>query len=51
MDVKFHHVRSLVADNVVDVKYIKTGFHKADDLTKRLGALNFTLNRLILLGE
>ena len=49
--IKFHHVRSLVADKVVDVKYIKTGFQKADILTKSLGALKFISNRLMLLGE
>ena len=52
IDIKFHHVRSLVADKVVDVKYMKkTGFQKADILTKRLGALKFISNRLMLLGE
>ena len=51
IDIKFHHVRSLVADKVVDVKYIKTGFQKADILTKSLGALKFISNRLMLLGE
>ena len=51
IDIKFHHVGSLVADKVVDVKYIKTGFQKADILTKSLGALKFTSNRLTLLGE
>ena len=51
IDIKFHRVRSLVADKVVDVKYIMTGFQKADILTKSLGALKFILNRLMLLGE
>ena len=37
IDVKFRHVRSLVAANVVDVKYTKTGFQKADIPTKKLG--------------
>ena len=41
IDTKFHHVRSLVADKVVDVKYIKTGFQKADILRKSLGTLKF----------
>ena len=50
-DIKFHHVGSLVANKVVDVKYIKTGFQKADILTKSLGALKFISNRLMLLGE
>ena len=36
VDVKFHHVRSLVADGVVDVTYIKTELQRADILTKRL---------------
>ena len=51
INIKFHHVRSLVADKVVDVKYIKTDFQNADILTKSLGALKFILNRLMLLGE
>ena len=51
IDIKFHHIRSLVADKVVDVKYIKTGFQKADILTKSLSALKFVSNRLMLLGE
>ena len=51
IDIKFHHVGSLVADKVVDVKYIKTDFQNADILTKSLGALKFILNRLMLLGE
>ena len=51
IDVNFHHVRSLVADNVVDVKYIETGFRKADILTKSLGALKFISSRLMLFGE
>ena len=50
-DVKFHHVRSLVADKVVDVKYIETGFQKADILTISLGAVKFISNRLLLLGQ
>ena len=51
IDIKFHHVRSLVASKVVDVKHIKAGFQKADNLTKNLGALKFISNRLMLLGE
>ena len=51
IDIKSHHVRSLVADKAVDVKYIETGFQKADILTKSLGALKFISNRLMLLGE
>ena len=35
-DVKFHHVRSLVADGVVDVTYIKTELQRADILTLSL---------------
>ncbi|CAB1119473.1 unnamed protein product [Ectocarpus sp. CCAP 1310/34] len=34
IDVKFHHVRSLVADEVVDVKQISTSLQKADTLRK-----------------
>ena len=33
IDVKFHHVRSLVADGVVDVTYIETELQRADILT------------------
>ena len=51
IDIKFHHVRSLVAGKVVDVKHIKAGFQKADILTKSLGAIKFISNRLMLLGE
>ena len=51
IDIKFHHVRSLVAGKVVDVKHIKAGFQKADILTKSLDALKFISNRLMLLGE
>ena len=51
IDVKFHHARSLIADDVVDVKYIETGFQKADILTKSLGSLKFIANRLVLFGE
>ena len=50
IDVKFHHVRSLVADGVVDVTYIKTELQRADILTKSLGAVKFFKNRLMLLG-
>ena len=42
IDVKFHHVRSLVADAVVDVTYLKTERQRADFLTKRLAAVNFS---------
>ena len=34
IDVKFHHVKSLVADGVVDVTNIKTELQGADILTK-----------------
>ena len=50
IDVKFHHVRSLVAEGVVDVTYIKTELQRADVLTKSLGAVKFLKNRLLLLG-
>ena len=46
-----HRVRSLVADNAVDVKYIQTSFQKVDIFTKSVGAINFASNRLILFGE
>ena len=48
--INFPHVRSLVADNVVDVTYIETELQKADTLTKNLGAVKFLKNRLLLLG-
>ena len=51
IDIKFHHVKSLVADEEEDVKYIRTGFQKAEILTKSLGAHKFILNRLILLRK
>ena len=50
IDVKFHHVRSLVADGVVDVIYLKTELQRADILTKSLGAVKFLKNHLLLLG-
>ena len=49
--IKSHHVRSLVASKVVDVKHIKADFQKADNLTKSLRAPKFISNRLMLLGE
>eukprot|EP00752_Nemacystus_decipiens_P002677 g2503.t1 len=51
IDVKYHHVRSLISDKVVEVKKIGTDFQKADMLTKSLGAVKFLRNRLSLLGE
>ena len=50
IDIKFHHVRSLVVKGVVDVKYIETDLQRADILTKKLGAVKFLKNRLLLLG-
>ena len=50
IDVNFHHVRSLVADGVVDVTYVKTELQRADILNKSLGAVKFLQNRLLLLG-
>ena len=51
IDIKFHYVRSLVADKVVDAKYNKTGFQTANIPTKSLGALKFISSRIMLLGE
>ena len=50
IDVKFHHVRSLLADDVVDVTYIETELQRADIPTKILGGVNFLNNLLLLLG-
>ena len=50
IDVKFHHVRSHVAEGVVDVTYIKAELQRANILTKSLGAVKFLKNRLLLLG-
>ena len=50
IDVKFHHVRSLVADGVVGATYIETELQRADILTKPLGAVKFLMNRLLLVG-
>ena len=50
MDIKFHHVRSLVGKGVVDVKYVETDLQRADILTKSLRAVKFLKNRLLLLG-
>ena len=50
IDIKFHHVRSLVVEGVVHVTYIGTELQRADILTKSLGAVKFLKNRLLLLG-
>ena len=44
IDVKFHHVRSVVADDVVGVTYIETELQKADILTNNLGSVKFLEN-------
>ena len=49
IDIKFHHVRSLVAKGVVDVTYVETDMQRADTLTKSSGAVKFLKNRLLLL--
>lgn len=41
IDLKFHHVRSLVKERVVSIVHVKTDSQKADILTKRLGAVKF----------
>ena len=51
IDVKYHHVRSLIVDKVVEVEKIDTDFQKADVLTKDLGTVKFVRNRRLLLGE
>ena len=51
INIKFHHVRSLIADKAVDAKYITIGFQRVDILTKSLGALKFISNCLMLLSE
>ena len=50
IDLNFHHLRSLEADSVVDVTYIKTELQRADILTKRVGTVKFLDNRLLLRG-
>ena len=50
IDLRFHHVRSLTAEGVVDVTYIKTELQRTDIITKRLGAANFPKNRLVPLA-
>ncbi|CAB1118547.1 unnamed protein product [Ectocarpus sp. CCAP 1310/34] len=50
IDVKFHHVRSLVTDGVVDVKQISTSLQKADIFTKWLNPSEFLRARGMLLG-
>lgn len=50
IDVKFHHVRSLVADGIVDVKYISTSLKKANIFTKGLNPSEFLRVRGMLLG-
>ncbi|CAB1098999.1 unnamed protein product [Ectocarpus sp. CCAP 1310/34] len=50
IDVKYHHVRSLIVNKVVEVKKIDTNLQKADMLTKNLGTVNSLNNRRQLLG-
>ena len=50
IDVKFHHVMSLLADGVVDVTCIRTELQRAGILRKSLVAVKFLKNRLLLLG-
>ncbi|CAB1099484.1 unnamed protein product [Ectocarpus sp. CCAP 1310/34] len=50
IDVKYHHVRSLIVNKVVEVKKIDTNLQKADMLTKNLGTVKFLNNRRQLLG-
>ena len=54
INIKFHHVRSLIADKVVDVKYIKTG-SKRPTFSRRAWAHSSVFQaascRLKLLGE
>ena len=51
IDVKFHHVRSLVADGVVDVTYIKTELRRADILTKNLGLISKRVGGRMEMGD
>ena len=50
IDVKFHHVMSLLADGVVDVTCVGTELPRAGILRKSLVAVKFLKNRLLLLG-
>ena len=50
IDVKFNRVRSLVADGVVDVTYVKLELQRADVLNRILGVVKFLTNPLLLLG-
>ena len=51
IDVNFHHVRSLVADGVVDVTYIKTELRRADILTKNLGLISKRVGGRMEMGD
>lgn len=50
VEVKHHRVRSLLADEVAEVMYMKTDLLKADILTKSLGAVKFLRNHLLTTG-
>ncbi|CAB1109880.1 unnamed protein product [Ectocarpus sp. CCAP 1310/34] len=51
IDIKDHHIRSLIQDGVVKVEKIESAMQKADVFTKSLGAVKFIKNRMMLLGE
>lgn len=51
IDIKYHHIRSLIQDGVVRVEKIESAMQKADMFTKSLGAVKFIKNRMMLLGE
>ena len=48
IDVKLHNVRSLIAEGVVNVTYIRTELQRADILISILGVVKFLNNCLLL---
>ncbi|CAB1098882.1 unnamed protein product [Ectocarpus sp. CCAP 1310/34] len=51
IDIKYHHIRSLIQDGVVKVEKIESAMQKADMFTKSLGAVKFIKNSMMLLRE
>lgn len=51
IDIKFHDVRSLVKDNVVNVQNVSTKLQTADVLTQRWDAVKVLRSRMMLMGN
>ena len=48
IDIKIHHIRSLVEKDVVKVEHLPTDFQRADILTKGLGPMKCVRGRDML---